>query len=176
MRVAALYVDVQNGPYTAIANVDCWGVERDARTYGGPWPVVAHPPCKAWGRFRWRSSDDGLTAFSALESVRQYGGVLEHPAHSRFWHAAGLSRPNEFPDVCGGYTVEVRQCDWGHRCVKPTWLYIVGSRQLPEMPARRIYTPGSLPNLITIPRSQRHLTPPLFAAWLVEVARLCAIN
>jgi hypothetical protein len=38
--VAALYVDPQ-GVYSGLPDVDVWGEERDARTYAGPWPVVA---------------------------------------------------------------------------------------------------------------------------------------
>lgn len=43
--VAALYVE-PNGIYFGLPNVDPWDIYRDARTYPGPWPVVAHPPCK----------------------------------------------------------------------------------------------------------------------------------
>jgi hypothetical protein len=51
VTVAALYVDPR-GPYASMPGVDPWDVERDARTYAGPYPVVAHPPCGSWGRFR----------------------------------------------------------------------------------------------------------------------------
>ena len=52
--VAALYVE-RDGAYYGLDNVDPWDAERDARTYAGPWPVVAHPPCERWGRF-WHGS------------------------------------------------------------------------------------------------------------------------
>ena len=47
IRVAALYVET-GGVYYGLNDVDPWDEERDARLYAGPWPVVAHPPCKAW--------------------------------------------------------------------------------------------------------------------------------
>jgi hypothetical protein len=48
--IAALYVE-KNGCYYNLPSVDPWDIERDARLYRGPWPVVAHPPCQRWGRF-----------------------------------------------------------------------------------------------------------------------------
>jgi hypothetical protein len=48
--IAALYVE-RGGPYFGIEGVDPWDEARDARTYAGPHPVVAHPPCERWGRY-----------------------------------------------------------------------------------------------------------------------------
>jgi hypothetical protein len=48
--IAALFVE-RNGIYFGIPGVDPWDERRDARTYAGPWPVVAHPPCARWGRY-----------------------------------------------------------------------------------------------------------------------------
>lgn len=47
--IAALYVE-RDGVYYGLPGVDPWDEERDARTYAGPWPVVAHPPCARWCR------------------------------------------------------------------------------------------------------------------------------
>ncbi len=46
--IAALYVET-DGTYFDVPGVDAWDEERDARTYTGPHPVVAHPPCQLWG-------------------------------------------------------------------------------------------------------------------------------
>ena len=48
--IAALFVE-SGGVYSNIPNVDPWDEARDARTYHGPWPVVAHPPSARWGRY-----------------------------------------------------------------------------------------------------------------------------
>ena len=48
--VAALYV-LADGPYSGLEDVEPWPLERDARKYAGPHPVVAHPPCARWGRY-----------------------------------------------------------------------------------------------------------------------------
>ena len=134
--IAALYVE-PGGAYYGMPGVDPWDQARDARQYSGPWPVVAHPPCERWGRF-WHGSprkphqfklgDDGGCFAAALEAVRMYGGVLEHPADSRAWAAFGLHQPLRnrgwMPaDNSGGWTCYVEQGHYGHAARKATWLY-----------------------------------------------------
>jgi len=189
--IAALYVDVLRGPYAGMADVDAWGVERDATLYAGPWAVVAHPPCGHWGRYWYKAHDDGHTGPIAVAQVRKHGGVLEHPRDSKLWREGRMPLPGWLPDAWGGYTIEVFQHDWGHRADKATWLYIVGVKpeNLPPMPPHLPPVESNIPKRRTLkegatrhgdvirgmiermPKSQRHLTPPAFAAWLVEVAR-----
>lgn len=97
MSVAVLYA-YADGPYAGLDGIDVWDVTRDARTYAGDAPVVAHPPCARWCRLagfvesRWghrREDDDGCFA-SALRALYRCGGVLEHPAYSDAWSAYGL--------------------------------------------------------------------------------------
>lgn len=183
-RVAALYVDVARGPYASLPGVDCWGVERDARQYDGPHPVVAHPPCAQWSRLRhFARADDGTKSCAprAIEQVRRWGGVVEHPASSSLWAHLALPPPGGLPDRHGGRTIEVRQCDWGHPAEKRTWLYVVGPVDcVPPMPPRgepthcvesRNGTASALPRM---PKRDRHITPPALARWLVDLARRCA--
>lgn len=126
MKVAALYVDAR-GPYPKMPIIDAWDIERDATKYGGPWPVIAHPPCGPWGRLRHLykgPESDKALALIAVEQVQRYGGVLEHPAFSKLWPATGLPVPGERDAY--GFTIQIDQCDWGHVARKRTWLYIVG--------------------------------------------------
>ncbi len=46
----ALFVDGSpSGIYPTLLGAEhCWDEKRDARTYAGPGPVVAHPPCNLW--------------------------------------------------------------------------------------------------------------------------------
>jgi hypothetical protein len=135
-RVAALFVET-NGIYFDLPNVEPWDRGRDARTYDGPYPVIAHPPCKRWGRFFHGSTrkphqyrlgaDEGCFA-AALWAVRTFGGVLEHPADSRAWEWFGLRAPSReggwiAADRLGGLTCYVEQGHYGHMARKPTWLY-----------------------------------------------------
>ena len=51
MTVAILFARADSC-YKALSGCDVYDMERDARTYDGPRPVVAHPPCRAWGRLK----------------------------------------------------------------------------------------------------------------------------
>ncbi len=142
--IAALFVDGK-GAYTNDPRFDAWPLERDARQYQGPFPVIAHPPCQLWGPManvnfaRYggehnRPGNDGGCFASALESVNKFGGVLEHPAFTRAWVAHGLIRPCLGIWIkCGdGWVTEVWQSAYGHRARKRTWLYCV-SYHLPSL-------------------------------------------
>lgn len=134
--IAALYVET-NGVYFGLPDVDPWDQARDARNYSGPSPVVAHPPCKRWGKYwhgapckphQYRLGEDGGCFASALTAVRNYGGVLEHPAGSLAWDYFGLMRPPASggwvrSDSFGGWTCCVEQGHYGHIARKQTWLY-----------------------------------------------------
>lgn len=137
--IAALYVET-DGAYAGLAGVDPWDEARDARLYAGPHPVVAHPPCQRWGRY-WGGAprkphqyelgaDDGCFE-AALNAVRTWGGVLEHPKDSLAWKRFGLQRPPPtggwvVADEFGGWTCCVDQGFYGHISNKRTWLYAVG--------------------------------------------------
>lgn len=205
VSVAALFVDPR-GPYSKIPGVDLWDAQRNARGYSGPHPVVAHPPCARWcklakniaARFPFRpemqvGADAGLFA-SALEKVRKYGGVLEHPAWSLAWPAFGLTTP---PSKGGWlrsgrdeWVCTVAQSAYGHAAKKLTWLLLVGPE--PTAPMRWEQPRGTKKLTHFAQRhpgdfndtdrghesrmsgKETHLTPPAFAELLVELARGCA--
>ena len=147
--IAALYVQ-KDGCYYGLPGIDPWDQKRDARAYAGPHPVVAHPPCQRWGKFwagqplyikrtgiRKKLGDDGGCFAAALASVRRWGGVLEHPEHSKAWPHFGIAKPPREggwikADDFGGWTCRVEQGRYGHYANKPTWLYAVGC-YLPEL-------------------------------------------
>ncbi len=143
--LAALYVET-DGPYYGIHGIDPWDEARDARKYTGPYPVIAHPPCQRWGRFwhgstakphQYRLGEDGGCFAAALTAVRNYGGVLEHPAHSKAWGFFGLEKPKAGQgwikaDEYGGWTCHVEQGHYGHIARKATWLY-ASKVELPEL-------------------------------------------
>lgn len=178
--VAALYVDPR-GPYFGMPGVDPWDKARDAELYAGPHPVVAHPACGPWGRLKGHCKhQDPRHGLLAVEQVRRWGGVLEHPADSSLWKAAELPLPGWLPDAWGGFSVALRQCDWGHRAAKPTWLYLVGIdpadvdlRRPAIAPTHKVTNndrPG-MAHLQRLPGLEARLSPPAFAEWLVSLAR-----
>jgi len=143
--VAALYVQ-PNGCYIGLDGVDPWDEKRDARRYAGPHPVVCHSPCQRWGRYwyggpsckvRKIKGDDGGCFASALDAVRKWGGVLEHPEASAAWPAFKLDKPPRaggwIPAGDGiGWTCCVEQGHYGHKARKATWLYSAWC-DLPEL-------------------------------------------
>jgi hypothetical protein len=144
LPIAVLFVE-SSGVYFNLKNVDPWDEKRNAMLYSGPFPVVAHPPCARWCRLaslveaRWgyKKGDDGGMFKFALEIVRKYGGVLEHPAYSDAWKTFDLQRPPFRggwirADLYGGFTCHVEQGHYGHKAKKATWLYAVNCK-LPEL-------------------------------------------
>ena len=185
-RVTALFVRVDSC-YKSMEGVDCFDIERDARTWPGGCPVVAHPPCRAWGRLRQFAKprdDEKSLAITALAHVRKYGGVLEHPSESSLWADQGMPRPGRAPDDFGGWSMEIQQFHGGHKAEKATWLYIVGCHpdDLPEIPVRAgspthcIRPTKSYPRLPSVTKPEREHTPPALAKWLVELARRCDVR
>lgn len=170
--------------YKTMPGLDVYDKERDAKTFKGGAPVVAHPPCRAWSRMRaFAKPEPGEKelAHFAIFQVRENGGVLEHPSGSKlfkdFLPAPGCS--DAF-----GWTMAVDQFWWGHKARKRTYLYIVGIEpgQLPVMPIVLgdapyvcCRTSKNNKNRPEISKAWRERTPPDFAAWLVEVARRARI-
>lgn len=183
MDVAVLFARADS-VYKSIPGCDVWDIDRNARMWPGGSPIVAHPPCRAWGRLRHfakpRSDEKGL-ALWAVKQIRAFGGVLEHPVASTLWEAAGLPSPGD-RDEFGGWTLPVYQHWWGHRAEKATILYIVGCdpKDIPQMPYRideptHVVQSRKRVNCRPhISKAEREHTPHAFAIWLCELARRCA--
>lgn len=166
MSIQALFVDTsKHGIYPRLLGAEnCWGEDRDARSYAGTEPVVAHPPCQLWTNMahvnykrypkeKNRPGNDGAMFAHALNCVRAYGGVLEHPANSHAWDEYRLNRPDtanpgwilsswkrEWRE--GDYAVcQVSQATYGHKAQKLTWLLYSGKR--PPFPLNWKVTEGT---------------------------------
>ncbi|MEL6584032.1 MAG: hypothetical protein AAFQ36_09385 [Pseudomonadota bacterium] len=192
-QIAALYV-ATGGPYFNLEGVKPYDEEADARTYVGPYPVVAHPPCQRWGALgaashaRWggrhnEPGNDGGCFKAALFDVRRFGGVLEHPAKSQAWAAFELPKPVRdgwIKTPCGGWVCEVWQSAYGHKANKATWLYYNGKSLPPELKWERPKGThqvgcqdqrGKSRNKPTLSPRLAAETPPEFRDLLINMAR-----
>jgi hypothetical protein len=176
---------------------------RDARTFSGRGPVIAHPPCRGFSRMRGlaRASQSELElARWCCRVVQVNGGVLEQPRLSRLWREMALPYPGF--SGAGGFCIEVDQWAWGHRAVKPTWLFVARLNNLvpelkrpwgllndlvPGLNARAAKVNGRRVKLTELGvvmnepggkvndlwRYERELTPLPFCWWLEELASRC---
>lgn len=191
--VAALFVQPK-GVYATFADVDAWDEARDARRYAGSLPVVAHPPCAAWGRYAKRTpssqakgpllGDDSGMFKAALAAVKRVGGVIEHPKGTQAWthfklpaptSGGGWTRVSGLRAVHPAWVCEVEQGHYGHMAQKPTWLLYVGPKP-PELrwgPSSVALRPWTKQRgvLESLSKNQRAATPPAFATLLLDLAR-----
>ncbi len=172
--------------YKDFPECDVWDEQRDARRWPGGAPVVAHPPCAQWSRlYRFARPDPIQKALApwAIEQVRKYGGVLEHPYASRLWKELDLPLGSK-RDEWGGFTVAIPQWWFGHPANKATWFYIVGCKpeDLPAVPLKLgqadlcVTTSRGNRGTKEMKKSERTRTYLPMAQWLVDVAKLCRIK
>lgn len=167
--------------YKTLPDCDVWDFERDALKWPGGNSIVAHPPCRAWGQLSHmanpRDGEKELAVWS-IDQIRQWGGVLEHPAKSKLWPFLNLPLPGRL-DQFGGFSVWISQFWFGHKADKATLLYVAGCKpeDLPPIP----FTLGEPPFVVAstskrrpeITKAEREATPLLLAKWLVELAGRC---
>lgn len=209
--IAAIFVH-SRGPYMNLPGVDAWDVKRNAMKYFGPHPAVAHPPCQRWGNYwfgspscgpRFKLGDDGGQFSHALAVVRCFGGVIEHPAHTKAFKHYGLGKPKreggwQRSADGRGWICQVHQGWYDHPADKATWLYAVvpDGAALPELkwgksPATRKIDGGSFhtaqerreavargwkrPTEV-LSKKQRCLTYPAFQKLLIDIAKLAEVK
>jgi hypothetical protein len=170
-RSDSIYIDL---------GCDCWDITRDARGYRGSDPIIAHPPCRAWGRLRAmakpRPDEKDLARF-AVAKIRANGGVLEHPERSSLWLDQSMARPGYLNDPWGGWTLSVDQFWFGHLARKRTWLYIVGldKKEIPGYPLKfdaiTHWVGGPHKSTVKklVSKAQREETPLEFAKYLISI-------
>jgi len=186
LRVSVLFAR-RDSVYKSLDGCDVFDADRDALTFSGNGPVLAHPPCRGWGRLRRFShatEEEMELARWAVDVVRSNGGVLEHPAYSTLFADKRMPMPGEFPDAFGAWTLAIHQYHFGHRAQKTTWLYVVGCApyDLPPIPHRDgcathcVRPTKSYPRLPSITKAEREHTPRALADWLFAVASLCSLR
>ena len=170
--VAVLCV-ARNSIYKTLG-VDCYDIDRDAKSFAESCPIVAHPPCRAWSAFCGHQAkplpgekDLGPMCVGLL---RSNGGILEHPAYSRLWDHCQLPKPGE-PAINGLWTLAVNQSWWGDRRSKRTWLLLAHIDPSDvELPFRLHDPRGDREQWNTMSKNTRAATPKALAEWLINTA------
>ena len=191
--IAVLYAR-QDSIYKKFPDLDVFDIERDARTYQGGLPVIAHPPCRGWGKLRGVAKTlpgEKELGFHAVEMVRKWGGVLEHPCKSRLWMDHSVMQDSEFPDwkgiirpgkgvdEWGGFSIDINQSWFGHKARKRTWLYVCGLQPM-EMPQISLSFDAITHTVCTDPKKikkelskkAREATPLKLAQWMISVCNI----
>ena len=175
MRRVAVLCAPRNSVYHTLPTVDVYDVLRDARMFQGGMPIVAHPPCRAWSAYCAHQAKplpgEKELGLWCCEMLKQCGGVLEQPAHSRLFEAGGLPLPPSGDAVL--WSQQVDQWWWGDSRKKSTWLCFSGiPRESVAVPyALRATDTGDKRRWQVMSHNQRSATPVAFAAWLVAIAR-----
>ena len=195
-RTVAILCASRKTAYREIPDLEIYDEVRDARTFTGEMPVIAHPPCRRWTKFgmamtKARFTRTGIeTPQDEIDAERELGlwcarqvvkegGILEQPEGSKLFAAAGLPLPGAMQSR-DSFSLKVWQKWWGYPVKKATWLYF---RQIPMT---AIEIPFVLWN--PAPREMWHwynqgkgsgqanahtrsMTVPSLAEWLVHLAR-----
>ena len=187
MRTVAILCAAKKSVYHGMPDLEVFDEARDARTFQGGMPIIAHPPCRYWigGLFGKQARDAADPAQVAVEKelglwcveqIKRCGGILEQPAKSALWDAAALPRPGGRLNR-DGFSLCVYQRWWGLPMRKATWLYFVGIDPAKIEIQYRLQTnrgPAKLRGgrkLYSALRCHIHKTTPAFAGWLVNLAR-----
>jgi len=168
---------------------DVYDADRNALTWAGGTPCVCHPPCRSWGvlaHMSHRSAQDPKAerdkekqlALWCIDTVRQNGGVIEHPAGSKLFRGP-LPDVGFLPDEFGGYTIQIDQYDFGHVAHKMTKLYVCGVNHssLPPLPPTNTNKTqksicGNVPGTKRCTQYEREYTPGALIDWIEAVLKL----
>jgi len=171
-KIAVLCVS-KNSIYKSFKNCECYDIDRDMRTFDKSCPIVAHPPCGAWSAFCSHQSNASFQekqlAPLCVDILKECGGVLEHPAHSKLWKYCDLPKPGQ-PPKDGLWSIEVKQAWWGDCRSKNTWLLLHKITDF-YIPIRFHDPKQDTEQWNKLSKSQRAATPKEFAIWLVNLAR-----
>lgn len=169
MDIAALCVN--NYSVYKRLGLNCYDKNRDVRTFLGTEPVICHPPCRGWSAYMRHQAkppagEKDLALFCA-ERVLVNGGILEHPAHSRFMVdflkiKAGQEKG---PFRC----IEIHQSWFGYPMRKRTWLLMPATWSDIDIPFRLTQYGKEKQIFENMSQSARSMTTEQFAKWLIAL-------
>lgn len=171
------YFTNEDSNYLKHDGFDPWDRRRDALDTRSVLPAVYHPPCRQWGRLKGMSRpnlSEKLLGLWALDRVREFGGVLEHPRSSGLWDYVNDEARSRY-DEHGGFLLSVNLNWFGFPAQKKTVLYIVGCfrSELPRIPlsfdavTHKVGRSGD--GLKDLPKRMRSETPVCMVEWIFDV-------
>lgn len=176
-KVPVLFVH-QRSNYKKVPGFDCYDENRNALTYTGSCPVIAHPPCRLWSRLRSFSnapaSEKNLAIWS-INLVRKIGGIVEHPYDSKLWDEINCPSVGEF-DKFGGTSFVFDQFDFGYYTRKRTRIYIVGLNSLSELPRLNLRFEPVARKFDNLSPKQRSETTRELCLWFLEIIKKISEN
>lgn len=165
--IAALYV-APGSHYHLAPGVVSFDRFRDATTFAGNLPFIAHPTCRTWAtcsRFSSADRHEQGHAILALAHALRMPAIIEHPLRSRLWRWTKRFPRFTHLDLLGS--------EWGGPTPKPTRLALAGVRPYallcPPFPGHR---PWARLTSLDADDPRRWLTPPaLITAMLYDIRR-----
>ena len=150
----------KSSEYKLDVRFDGYDIERCALSVNNFLPAVYHPPCRLFSKLKAFSKapqEEKRLAYWSIVRVRKYGGIVEHPLGSSLPKEVGFPGYNKF-DKHGGVWVVINQVDFGYLTKKPTILYIVGLKNLSQLPVYPLIFPKKLRKFSDLSPRQRSLT------------------
>jgi len=181
-KIPILFV-LPGSQYKTYPFTDCYDEERNALLFSGNDAIIAHPPCRLWGRLSHFSKAppiERLLAIWAIIQVRKNGGILEHPAGSRLFRKMRIPLDGT-TDQYGGYLISINQHWFGFQARKRIYLYILGCTrsQLPQVPlnfSAITHSVSTSRNYLELDKSKNSVTVPQLCEWLFEIQRIIQSN
>jgi hypothetical protein len=199
MRTVAILCAARKTAYRDIEGLEIYDEVRDCRNFPGGMPMIAHPPCRRWTRYGMAMVKARLTRHNietpeeeinaerelglwCAQQVKEHGGILEQPAGSKLFAAAGIPLPGS-PQGPDSFSLAIWQCWWGYPVRKGTWLYFRGISQFSIDIPFRLWNPPPGQQWYWYNRGKgsgnahiRSHTVPALARWLVDLARTANVK
>lgn len=158
--IAVLCAD-EKSHYFEIEGLDIYTKSRPMELFTGGVPIIGHPPCGQWGKFKWRAKANPREkdlAIQCIEHLSREGGVIEHPEGSDIWKL-------QWPKGTKFQKVNLHQ--FGFKAKKTTILAWYKYKPIEEpLNFNAIHT-----TIERMDKKHRHITPPTMCKWLVESIR-----
>jgi len=156
-----------------LIDIEIYDKKRDANSFTGGMAVIAHPPCRLWGKLLpfvkieplLRIKEKELGRF-CVNAVIENGGILEQPFDSKLFYEMKLPHGGMANSL--GFTLEIPQRMFGHYMIKNTWLFFSKIEHSEIEPIQPVIHGKPLKSIQRLSHRQRESTPYSLAEWLIK--------